>query len=99
MTPEFGAASQLKRSTCSTTPTWSPSTSSTARAPRRARCADEEAIQRNHERFSERPEDMPVFGTMAARFNDDGVTALYHHVPRLRARMGDAGQRQVAGRR
>ena len=21
---------------------------------------------------------MPVFGTQAARFNDDGVTALYH---------------------
>jgi methylmalonyl-CoA mutase len=28
---------------------------------------------------------MPVFGTMAARFNDDGVTALYQAlVPALR---------------
>jgi methylmalonyl-CoA mutase len=33
--------------------------------------------QRNRERFGEKPDDMPVFGTMAARFNDDGVTALY----------------------
>ena len=29
---------------------------------------------------------MPVFGTMAARFNDDGVTALYQALlPRLQA--------------
>jgi len=33
--------------------------------------------QRNHQRFSDKPEDMPVYGTIAARFNDDGVTALY----------------------
>lgn len=36
--------------------------------------------QRNHQRFHERPEDMPVYGTIAAKFNDDGVTALYHGV-------------------
>jgi methylmalonyl-CoA mutase len=34
--------------------------------------------QRNHQRFNEKAEDMPVYGTIAARFNDDGVTALYH---------------------
>jgi methylmalonyl-CoA mutase len=34
--------------------------------------------QRNRELFGQTPTDeMPVFGTMAARFNDDGVTALY----------------------
>jgi methylmalonyl-CoA mutase len=43
--------------------------------------------QRNRERFGEKPDDMPVFGTMAARFNDDGVTALYQAlVPRLAER-------------
>jgi methylmalonyl-CoA mutase len=32
------------------------------------------------------PEQMPVFGTMASRFNDDGVTALYQALlPRLAA--------------
>jgi methylmalonyl-CoA mutase len=42
--------------------------------------------QRNRERFGEKPDDMPVFGTMAARFNDDGVTALYQAlVPKLAA--------------
>lgn len=35
-------------------------------------------VQRNREAFSLPPEDMPVYGTIAARFNDDGVTALYH---------------------
>ena len=33
--------------------------------------------QRNHRRFDEDLEDMPVYGTIAAKFNDDGVTALY----------------------
>lgn len=33
--------------------------------------------QRNHERFGEPVEDMPVYGTTASRFNDEGVTALY----------------------
>ncbi|MDQ1256386.1 MAG: isobutyryl-CoA mutase, partial [Candidatus Hydrogenedentes bacterium] len=36
--------------------------------------------QRNHRRFEEGLEDMPVYGTIAARFNDDGVTALYQAV-------------------
>ena len=37
-------------------------------------------VQRNRQAFSERPESMPVFGTIAARFNDDGVTALYKEI-------------------
>jgi methylmalonyl-CoA mutase len=35
-------------------------------------------FQRNHHAFTVSPETMPVYGTIAARFNDDGVTALYH---------------------
>jgi len=34
--------------------------------------------QRAHQLFDRGVEDMPVFGTIASRFNDDGVTALYH---------------------
>ncbi|MEJ2178355.1 MAG: cobalamin-dependent protein, partial [Gammaproteobacteria bacterium] len=37
-------------------------------------------VQRNRQAFSEQPESMPVFGTIAARFNDDGVTALYREI-------------------
>ena len=35
-------------------------------------------IQRNRNDFSRPAEEMPVFGTIASKFNDDGVTALYH---------------------
>jgi methylmalonyl-CoA mutase len=37
-------------------------------------------VQRNHEAFTQSPETMPVFGTIASRFNDDGTTALYQQV-------------------
>jgi len=43
-------------------------------------------VQRNREAFHVLPDAMPVFGTMASRFNDDGVTALYQAIkPRLQA--------------
>jgi methylmalonyl-CoA mutase len=35
-------------------------------------------VQRNHKAFSTPVDEMPVYGTIASRFNDDGVTALYH---------------------
>jgi methylmalonyl-CoA mutase len=35
-------------------------------------------VQRNRNAFDQPAETMPVFGTIAAKFNDDGVTALYH---------------------
>ena len=34
-------------------------------------------VQRNREAWDQFPEQMPVFGTIASRFNDDGVTAAY----------------------
>jgi len=34
-------------------------------------------VQRNRNALDRSPEDMPVFGTIASKFNDDGVTALY----------------------
>ncbi len=34
-------------------------------------------FQRAQARFDERPDQMPVFGTTASRFDDQGVTALY----------------------
>ena len=35
-------------------------------------------VQRNKKAFDSDPVDMPVFGTIASKFNDDGVTALFH---------------------
>src|SRR5207248_9099490 len=51
--------------------------------------------QRNHELFKEPPAEMPVFGTIASRFNDDGVTALYQA---LVARLGECGLALSPGR-
>jgi methylmalonyl-CoA mutase len=37
-------------------------------------------VQRNRKAWDKSPEEMPVFGTIASKFNDDGVTALYHAI-------------------
>ena len=39
--------------------------------------------QSNHRLFDTPPEALPVFGTIAAKFNDDGMTALYQAVVAL----------------
>ena len=37
-------------------------------------------LVRNRQAFGKGPAEMPVFGTSAAHFNDDGVTALYQEL-------------------
>ncbi|MCP3887795.1 MAG: methylmalonyl-CoA mutase family protein [Desulfobulbaceae bacterium] len=37
-------------------------------------------VQRNRKQWENSPEDFPVYGTIASKFNDDGVTALYHGI-------------------
>ncbi len=37
-------------------------------------------VQRNRDAFDIELEDMPVFGTIASKFNDDGVTSLYQTI-------------------
>ncbi len=37
-------------------------------------------VLRNHEEFDKMPEDMPVFGTIASQFNDDGVNNFFTHL-------------------
>jgi methylmalonyl-CoA mutase len=37
-------------------------------------------VQRNRKQWNTPPEELPVFGTIASKFNDDGVTALYHGI-------------------
>ena len=37
-------------------------------------------VQRNRKAFDRDPSEMPVFGTIASKFNDDGITALYHAI-------------------
>jgi methylmalonyl-CoA mutase len=37
-------------------------------------------VQRNRKEWQKNPEEFPVYGTIASKFNDDGVTSLYHGV-------------------
>ena len=37
-------------------------------------------VQRNRDAWDKSPKEMPVFGTIASKFNDDGLTALYHAI-------------------
>jgi methylmalonyl-CoA mutase len=37
-------------------------------------------VQRNRKAWGTAPEEFPVYGTIASKFNDDGITALYHGI-------------------
>ncbi len=94
MTPEFGAASQLEKIDML-------SFADVVAINKFERRGAEDALRdvgrqlvRNREAFAQLPSDMPVFGTSAATFNDDGVTALYQYLKDLLVTAGlnaDAG--------
>ncbi len=84
MTPEYGAASQLEKIDMLDFAEFVAINKFDRRGAADALRDVAKQVQRNREAFGQRPEDMPVFGTMASRFNDDGVTALYQALkPRL----------------
>ena len=86
MTPEFGAASQLEKIDMLDFAEFVAINKFDRKGSHDALRDVAKQVQRNQEAWSKRMEDMPVFGTMAARFNDDGVTALYQAMkPRLAA--------------
>ena len=80
MTPEFGAASQLEKIDMLDFADFVAINKFDRRGAEDALRDVRKQVQRNREAFRASPEDMPVFGTIAARFNDDGVSALYHAV-------------------
>ena len=88
MTPEFGSASQLEKIDML-------DAADVVAINKFDRRGGEDAVRdvrrqfaRNREIFDADPERLPVFGTVASRFNDDGVTALYQH---LRSELADRG--------
>ncbi|HEX2012736.1 MAG TPA: fused isobutyryl-CoA mutase/GTPase IcmF [Roseateles sp.] len=84
MTPEFGAASQLEKIDMLDFAEFVAINKFDRKGALDALRDVAKQVQRNKEAFTKRPEQMPVFGTMASRFNDDGVTALYQALkPRL----------------
>lgn len=78
MTPEFGAASQLEKIDMLDFADIVAINKLERKGGLDALRDVRKQVQRNRELFSQSPDEMPVFGTIAARFNDDGVTALYH---------------------
>ena len=88
MTPEYGASSQLEKIDML-------DNADVVAINKYERRGAEDALRdvarqmvRNREAFGARWQDMPVFGTSAARFNDDGVTALYSHLRSLLVERG-----------
>ena len=77
MTPEFGAASQLEKIDMLDFADLVAINKFDRKGGKDALRDVAKQVQRNREAFGARPEDMPVYGTIASRFNDDGVTALY----------------------
>jgi isobutyryl-CoA mutase len=86
MTPEFGAASQLEKIDMLDFAEFIAINKFDRKGSLDALRDVAKQVQRNKEAWSTPADQMPVFGTMAARFNDDGVTALYQALkPRLAA--------------
>ncbi|MFO1307403.1 MAG: fused isobutyryl-CoA mutase/GTPase IcmF [Burkholderiales bacterium] len=84
MTPEFGAASQLEKIDMLDFADFVAINKFDRKGAADALRDVRKQVQRNRERFKEPPEAMPVFGTIASRFNDDGVTALWQAIaPKL----------------
>jgi methylmalonyl-CoA mutase len=88
MTPEFGAASQLEKIDMLDFADTVAINKFERRGAKDALRDVGRQLVRNREAFGKQPHDMPVFGTSAATFNDDGVTALYQH---LRDELAGAG--------
>ncbi len=84
MTPEFGAASQLEKIDMLDFADFVAINKFDRKGAQDALRDVSKQYQRNRELWSTPPDRMPVFGTQASRFNDDGVTALYQGLlPRL----------------
>lgn len=88
MTPEFGAASQLEKIDMLDFADVVAINKFERRGAMDALRDVGRQLARNRGAFGKRPEDMPVFGTSAATFNDDGVTALYQELTGLLAGKG-----------
>ena len=80
MTPEFGAASQLEKIDMLDFADFVAINKFDRKGARDALRDVRKQVQRNREAWSTPPDQMPVFGTMASHFADDGVTALYQAI-------------------
>src|SRR5467141_2906347 len=95
MTPEFGAASQLEKIDMLDFADFVAINKFDRKGAEDALRDVRKQYQRNRGLFSTPADQLPVFGTQASRFNDDGVTALYHAIA---ARLAGKGLKLKPGR-
>lgn len=77
MTPEFGAASQLEKIDMLDYADVFAINKFDRKGSEDALRDVSKQVQRNRSAFDRAPDEMPVYGTIASKFNDDGITALY----------------------
>ena len=77
MTPEFGAASQLEKIDMLDFADVVAINKFDRKGAEDALRDVRKQVQRNRQDFTRPPEEMPVYGAIAARYQDDGVTGLY----------------------
>jgi methylmalonyl-CoA mutase len=80
MTPEFGAASQLEKIDMLDFAHLVAINKFDRKGALDALRDVRKQYQRNQTLFNQPTEEMPVYGTIASRFNDDGVTGLYQGI-------------------
>jgi methylmalonyl-CoA mutase len=88
MTPEFGAASQLEKIDMLDFADLVAINKFDRKGGSDALRDVRKQMQRNRQAFTESAEAMPVYGTIASRFNDDGVTGLYQGIATALAAKG-----------
>ncbi|MEP2667958.1 MAG: methylmalonyl-CoA mutase family protein [Cyclobacteriaceae bacterium] len=80
MTPEYGAATQLEKIDMLDFADVIALNKFDKRGALDALRDVKKQYQRNHNLWDKKPEDMPVFGTIASQFNDPGTNQLYKHL-------------------
>jgi len=80
MTPEYGAATQLEKIDMLDFADFIALNKFDKKGSLDALRDVKKQYQRNHGRWEERPDEMPVFGTIASQFNDPGTNNLYLQV-------------------
>jgi methylmalonyl-CoA mutase len=95
MTPEFGAASQLEKIDMLDFADYVAINKFDRKGAEDALRDVRKQVQRNHAQFATPVDEMPVYGTIAARFNDEGVTALYQA---MQPKLAQKGLAFVPGR-
>jgi methylmalonyl-CoA mutase len=88
MTPEFGAQSQLEKIDMLDFADVVAVNKFDRRGAEDAVRDVRKQMQRNRVAFDQQPDEMPVYGTVASKFNDDGITSLYFE---LRRQLSDKG--------